>query len=226
MRVLLNMRISNFERVDICSYVQKQLCNFFPSRVEERCKLNISYIELAFDRVEYCFSAIKRKYYQVDGVPVFNLFNSDHYAIFLYYLSNTVYQREGDSELASKIFLLNKALHGIDAFYSIKLPDIFYFVHPLGTVLGNAAYENYFVVYQNCSVGAKHGGGYPVFSEGTVLYEKSSVIGDCRFGRNVIIGSNSSIIDGDLADNSLLVGVYPKHRILENKLNVIQNIFG
>ena len=37
-------------------------------------------------------------------------------------------------------------LHGIDVFFTVDLPDIFLFCHPLCTVLGRAQYSDYFLV--------------------------------------------------------------------------------
>ena len=219
------MKIINIDKEKIAAYLILQLTNFFP--VEERIDRVIlsAYIDASFQRLAYCFVSINKKYYQRNGVVEFNILNSDHYAVFLYLLSNTVYQKEGDSTLATRLFLLNKSLHGLDVFYSISLPEVFYFVHPIGTVLGGASYSDYFVVYQGCTVGATSAGMYPTFSKGVIMYEKSSVIGDCRLGENVIVGSNSSVINCEIEANSVVVGNYPQHRLLKNKANVITDMF-
>jgi serine O-acetyltransferase len=220
------MKIVNIDKKRIVQYVSMQLSSFFPLDEELNKTLLSTYVDMALERLAYCFSSINKKYYQNDNVAEFNVLNSDHYAMFLYFLSNTVYRQEGELTLAERLFLLNKSLHGLDAFYSISLPDIFYFVHPLGTVLGHANYSDYFVVYQGCTIGSTVAGKYPAFSKGVVMYEKSTVIGDCTVGENVIIGSNSSIIDCKIDHNSVVVGNYPTHRVLKNKYNVISGMFG
>lgn len=219
------MKLINIDKESLGPYIVRQLSSFFPLDVRINKTLLLKYVGVALERIEHCIGSINKKYYQSDSIAEFNILNSDHYAMFLYFLSNTVYQKEGDSSLASKIFLLNKSLHGLDVFHSISLPEIFYFVHPVGTVLGNASYSDYFVVYQGCTVGATSSGIYPSFSKGVVLYEKSSVIGDCSVGENVIIGSNSSIINSEIQSNRVVVGNYPNHRILRNKANVIADMF-
>lgn len=50
---------------------------------------------------------------------------SDQYAMFLYLLSNTIHRRTDWQSLCDKLFFLNKALYGIDAFYEVEFPDIF-----------------------------------------------------------------------------------------------------
>ena len=52
------------------------------------------------------------------------------------------FKRLSKEDLASKAYCLNKALHAIDVFYEVELPEIFFLEHPLGTVLGRAKYSN------------------------------------------------------------------------------------
>ncbi|TXH71058.1 MAG: serine acetyltransferase [Thiothrix sp.] len=178
----------------------------------------------------YSAAYINRKYYQENGNPIFHQFNSDHYAMFLYFLSNTLYKNNKIIE-ATKIFLLNKALHGIDAFYSIVLPEIFYFVHPIGTILGNAVYSDYLVVYQGVTVGSDRNeqninGLYPEFSKGCTLLANSSIIGKCRIGENVILGAHSFIRNRVVSDNIIILGQYPNNQYIENRHHYLNYYFG
>jgi len=177
------------------------------------------------DRLAYCFKHIKKPYYFENNINLFNHLHGDHYAMFLYLLSNTIWEVDKNEQLASKIFLLNKMLHGIDAFYQIKLPEIFFFIHPVGTVLGNAKYSNYLVVYQNCSIGANEKLNYPIFKGSTLLFSKSSIIGDCTIGSNTIFGANSFILDTNISDNSVVVNSFPNHRVLKNDRNILDIMF-
>lgn len=179
----------------------------------------------ALERMEHCFSKIHRKYYQEEDCAVFDHLNSDHFASFLYFFSNTVWRETGDTSLPTRLFYLNKAMHGLDLFYSVEMPDIFLLVHPLGTVLGNAKYKDYLVVYQNVTVGADEAGVYPVFDTGTVLYAKSTVIGACEFGKNVVLGANAFVLNANVPGNSLVVGHYPLNRISPTSLSVQKRIF-
>ncbi len=182
-------------------------------------------LKLTLERVSFCFSHINLKYYREGDAIVFNHLNSDHFATFLYILSNTAWIETQDIELPSRLFYLNKIMHGIDLFYSVKMPDIFLLVHPVGTVLGNAKYNDYFVAYQNVTVGADEAGIYPSFGVGTVLYAKSTVIGECKLGRDVIVAANTFMINLDIPDNTLVVGQYPSCRLIPSSMSVTQRIF-
>jgi serine O-acetyltransferase len=41
-----------------------------------------------------------------------------------------------NTTLADRIYYLNKALNGLDLFYEVEMPDVFYLDHPVGTVIG------------------------------------------------------------------------------------------
>ena len=188
------MKLS-LNKTDLLKFVVKQVNNIIPDLNPLKSGEIEKAFDVALDRLEYCLSKIKSKYYFENGNSVFNHLNSDHYCIFLYYLSNSIYKENNNEEVATKFFLLNKFLSGIDAFYSVELPDVFMVVHPVGTVLGKAKYKNYFIAYQNVTVGATDEGIYPEFGEGVILYSKTSVIGKSKVGSNVIFGSNSFIIN-------------------------------
>lgn len=210
---------------NLTQYVLQQLNHFFPDQYLVRYSDLHSSVEEALQRIYFSFKHIQLKYYCANGNTLFNHLNSDHYCVFLYYLSNTVYVRLKQESIASKIFLLNKALHGIDAFYSIKLPDIFMVVHPLGTILGNASYANYLVVYQNCSVGASIEDIYPTFGEKTILYSKSSILGNTICGSNVVFGSGSFVLNQTIPSFSTIVGQYPQHKIMSSNSAIFDRIF-
>ena len=179
---------------------------------------------LTLERLEFCFSNIRKKYYYQHSVINFDHLNSDHMATLLYFLGNTIWKETGDTKFPTRLFYLNKILHGLDLFYSIKMPDIFLLVHPVGTVLGKARYENYFVAYQNCTVGAITD-SYPVFEAGTILYSGSTVLGSCRFGENVVLGANSMLVNTVIPSNSLVLGQYPFHKVVSNSKSVRERCF-
>ena len=143
--------------------------------------------------------------------------------MFLYYLSNSIWKDTQDDILPSKLFYLNKIMHGLDLFYSVSMPDIFLLVHPVGSVLGNASYSNYFICYQNCTVGSDI--DYPLFDEGVVLYAHASVIGKCNIGKNVRLGAYSFVINTDIPDNVTVLGQYPNHKIIPATHTVLSDFF-
>ena len=206
------------------AYVASLLRHHFPDGYEPDRTLG-PLVASALEKVEYCFGHIHRKYYH-DGTDVlFDHLNGDHFASFLYFLANTAWRNSASVELPSRLFYLNKVMHGIDLFYSVTMPEVFMLVHPLGTVLGHAHYGNHLVVYQNVTVGADEAGIYPRFGDGTVLYSKSSVIGECLFGDDVVVGANAFVLNTDVPGGSLVVGQYPAHHIKPTAGSVAMRVF-
>lgn len=186
-------------------YVLNQLANFFPDKSTDNEPAIRKALPTALDRVEFCFSKINIKYYTEGSDVLFNHLNGDQYAVFLYYLGNTVYRLGGEPTVSTRLFLLNKLLTGLDAYYEVELPDIFILVHPLATVLGRANYANYLMVYQRCSIGSNHG-VYPTIGPYTTLHPGASVFGHCTIEGNCSLAAQAMLIDTDLKHNSVYFG--------------------
>jgi serine O-acetyltransferase len=206
------------------TYVLDLVCHHFPDGYRPAYAL-APLLERTLQRVEHCFSYIHRKYYREGDEVLFDHLNGDHFASFLYFLGNTIWRETQDTELPTRLFYLNKVMHGLDLFYSVTMPDIFLLVHPLGSVLGNARYGDYFVVYQNVTVGSDEAGIYPSFGSGTVLYAKSTVIGACTFGNDVVLAANTFILNTNVPTGSLVIGQYPVHRIIPSAITVARRVF-
>jgi len=217
--------LSSIHKKSLILYVLGQCNNFFPDGKSVNYNDLESPVSTTIDRLQYCFSKIITPYYKRDGLPYFNHLHGDHYSMFLYLLSNTCYKQSGNEDIAAKLFLLNKTLFGIDAYYKIELPEIFMFIHPVGTILGNATYKNNFVVYQGVTIGATTDWVYASFSESTILYSNCSIIGNCKLGSNFVLAANASLVNCVIPANKIVVGNYPDHRILENKNNLISKYF-
>lgn len=205
------------------NYVLRLVAAHLPDDFQPQCQLGL-YFAQALERIEHCFSRIERKYYSNKGNVVFNHLNADHMAAFLYFLGNTMWRETGDTGFPTRLFYLNKIMHGLDLFYSVRMPEVFLLVHPVGTVLGNADYGDYLVVYQNCTVGAVTD-VYPSFGNGTILYSRSSVLGNCRIGDNVVFAANSQIVNFNVPSDSLVLGQYPQQRLVRNSKAVRQRCF-
>lgn len=209
---------------ELRKYVKRLLVNHLPDSAEVSSVLSDTLIQTALSRIEHCFSRIHQKYYTEDGRTAFDHMNGDHMASLLYFLSNSAWREHEDPDLAKRLFYLNKILHGVDLFYSVEMPDVFKLVHPLGSVLGKAQYGNYLVVYQNVTVGADTD-VYPRFGEGVILFSKTSVIGDCKVGSNVVFAANSMIVDSNVTDDTVVVGQYPDQQYFPNERSVRQRSF-
>ena len=203
---------TSLKQKDLVSYVASQIKAFFPdgSTVKKACLQ--ACVGRALERLEHCLSKIAHKYSRQGQDVLFDHLNGDQYAAFLYFLNNEVTRKAFDVRLCSKIYLLNKALHGLDLFYEVQLPDIFSLTHPLGTVLGRATYADYLLVYQGCNVGSNKN-IYPVLGEYVCLHPGSSVLGNCHVGNNCRIAAGSLLLDQDLADDSVYIGSPRQHLI-------------
>lgn len=218
------MRLS-LPRTDLALYVRKQFENLFPDGADlgDLQKL----VDLALERIEHCFSRVRLKGFFANGEARFSHWHSDQYAIFLYYLANSAFREKPGHPVADKAYALNKALHALDAYYEVGLPDVFAVQHPVGTVLGRAAYSDYFICYHNCTVGANLDNDYPAFGRGIVMYGGSRVIGKTALGDNTLVSTGAIVIDGGTFEpDSVLHGIHPNARRTATRRNVMREIFG
>lgn len=195
----------------LCDYVGRQANVLFPDGAP--VSIAALWVTEALARLETSLEAVADPSFQRDGETFFNHLHSDQYGMFLYLLANSAYRAGGPRSVCEKLFCLNKALYGIDAFYEIELPRIFLFCHAGGTVLGRAQYSDYFLVYQHCTVGAARGaegaarGIYPVLGKYVSLYAGASVLGACKIGDNCRISAGSVVINKRLKPNTMYRGV-------------------
>ena len=204
------MKIS-IEKLELTKLVEKQLNNFFDISKTEK---NLIYknINKVLLKTEYCFSKSKNKYFKKNKKTYFNPFNSDQYAIFLYFFSNHIYTayKKKYENLASKFYYLNKALNGFDLLYSIKMPKVFFPYHAVGSVIGRAKFGNHFSFSQNCTVG-NNKGVYPKIGNHVEMLSGSKILGNCKIGNNVLFSANSYIKDLNVPSNTIVFGQYPKN---------------
>lgn len=210
------MRVrSTLTGAGLAAYVVRQANMLFPDGEDLKIDDVTPAVPRALERLEHCFTRIDSKYFSdVDGA-VFNHLHGDQYAMWLYLLSNELHRQGAPAATCSKLFLLNKTLHGCDIFYEVELPSIFLLVHPLGTVLGRGRYSDYFVSYQRCGVGSNHD-VYPTFGSHVTLRPGSAVLGNSRIGNLCQIAAESLVIDRDLPDNSLYIG-NPKTAVVKRQ---------
>lgn len=183
-------------RSELYEYVGRQLDNFFPDKFKFGGKNTKSALDLALDRLEYCYKRVSYRHYCVDGEVEFRHLYSDQYCQFLYFYSNSLWKEYGEKVFCDKIINLNKTLNGILCPYTVNLPDIFIFVHPVGTVLGNAFYSNYLVVMQNVGVNYANGdNGLEPLRLGRALFLSTGakIIGNQPIGDRVSIGVNTVV---------------------------------
>lgn len=189
---------------DFKGYTSAQLNHFFPDNQTVRFQeVGKSFFDIALDRTAHCFSKISLEPYRKNGTAFLNHLHSDQYAVFLWFLSNSVWKETENTILANKIFYLNKSLHGFSCMYDTKLPDIFLLLHTVGTVLGKAEYSDFLVAAQGSTVGAQ-GGKYPKLGKGVSLLPYSSIVGDCIIGDRVSVGIGASVYKRNI-ENGMVV---------------------
>ena len=210
------MKLS-LKKEELLSYICKQINNTIPDgKIITNTILRPSF-NLSLERLEFCFSKINLKYCRENNQVVFNHLYSDQYSTFLYFLSNSAYKNNLSKNVCEKIYCLNKYLNAIDIYFEVELPNIFLFVHPIGTVLGKAKYSDFLAVYQQCTVGsnkAKH----PVIGKYVTLRPNSSILGNCKVSDNCELGAKSLLVDKNLNKNSLYTGNPRKFLIKKNKI--------
>ena len=55
-------------------------------------------------------------------------------------------------DLCDKIYGISKSFSSADIYYEVKMPEIWFFDHPQGSVMGRAEYSNFFSFGQGCTV--------------------------------------------------------------------------
>lgn len=196
---------SSLDAAGLAAYAAAQMNAMFPDPAPVAKDDLRSAVDVALARLDHCFSYIDNRYFFDGENTVFNHLNGDQYAMWLYLLANELYRQGGQTSICSKLFLLNKALHGLDAFYEVELPSVFLLVHPLGTVLGRGRYSDFFVAYQRCGIGSNRD-VYPVLGRHLTLRPGSAILGHCTIGDHCQLASESLILDRDLPDNTLYIG--------------------
>ena len=193
------LNIVDLGRDGLLDYTVKQISNLIPDGRHALIRPVLDrYFDEALERVRRCINAVKT--WEVDR---FYYLHSTQYCTYLYFLSNTIWRETGSAEVPTKLFLLNKALNGIDLFYEIGMPDIFFIGHSTCIVLAKAVYSDYFVIYQNATVGKNHGVA-PVIGEGVVMYPNTAVIGKSAIGKGAIISQGVSVINDDVASGCMV----------------------
>ena len=166
------MKLIDHTPDSLAAYVTAQCANLVPDGREAAFRQAVdAHLAEALERMHRCINACAP--WRPDQ---FNVLQSSQHCIFLYYLANTMYRRSGETAAATRLFLMNKALNGIDLFYEIAMPEVFYIGHSTGIVLAKATYGNYLVLYQNINVG-RHIADIPVIGDRVILYPNCSVVG-------------------------------------------------
>lgn len=194
-RMILSLSLN-----DLIKYVFRQMNNLFPDGNGDNILKYRKEFYYTIERMEKCFINVKNHNYSKGTETYFNHLYSDQYTMFLWFLSNTIWNNKYDSNICNKLFYMNKALNGFSCMYDTELPEIFLLLHTVGTVLGKAQYSNYFIATQGCTVGAHHG-NYPKIGNHVSLLPNASIVGNCVIANNVSVGINATVYNTNVDDN-------------------------
>jgi serine O-acetyltransferase len=183
------LRLSLGDEAALLAYLGRQLEHFFPDGRTGQQPLLHAALRPALQRLQRVINAVR--WWPADE---FDHLHSSQYTSFLYCLARELWLGSSDRPLCNKLFGLNKALNGIDLFYEIEMPEVFFIGHSVGIVLAKATYGNRLVLYQGCTVGKNHGAA-PVLGEGVVMYPGSAIIGRCEIGAGSVIGQGVSVVN-------------------------------
>ena len=166
------MNLVDHTRESLVAYTTAQCASIVPDGREDTFRKAVdAHLDETLERLHRCINACAP--WRPDE---FNVLQSSQHCIYLYYLSNTIWTRSGDTAAPTRLFLMNKAFNGIDLFYEIAMPEVFYIGHSVGIVLAKATYGEYLVLYQGSTVG-RHKQDIPQLGERVILYPGSAVIG-------------------------------------------------
>ena len=192
------LRLSLGSASALADYVERQLAHFFPDgAADQRLPLD-THMAAALRRLQHLISAVR--WWPMDE---FDHLHSSQYTIFLYLLANTLWRAGVPRPLCNKLFGLNKALNGIDLFYEIEMPEVFFIGHSVGIVLAKATYGERLVLYQGCTVGKNHGVA-PVIGANVVMYPGSAIIGRCQIADGSVIAQGVGVVNQSTPGNCLV----------------------
>jgi len=184
------LKLRNHTRQSLVAYVVAQSMAIVPDGREAAFRRSVeAHLDEALARLHRCINACAP--WRPDE---FDVLQSSQHATFLYFLANSIWKGSGDTEAPVRLFLMNKALNGIDLFYEIAMPEVFYIGHSLGVVLAKAAYGNYLVLYQHATVG-RHKDQVPVIGERVVLYPGSTVAARSVVEDDAVVSQGASVIN-------------------------------
>jgi serine O-acetyltransferase len=175
----------------LVGFVCRQLAHVIPDGHDARAAVATA-LPAALQRTRRCIAGV-RAWQAGDFDPLV----SGQYASFLYLLGNELWARHDDAATATRLFLLNKSLHGLELFHEVELPEVFFLSHTPGLVFAKASYGNRLVVHQACTIGRKVGGERPVLGERVVLFPGSMVIGCCHVRDGSVVAPGVCLVDTD-----------------------------
>jgi serine O-acetyltransferase len=183
------VKLVDHSRASLLDYIVRQQAQIVPDGREDAFrKACDGHFDEALARLSVCIDACSPW-----RPGEFNVLQSSQHTIFLYYLANTIWRRSGETAAPVRLFLMNKALNGIDLFYEIAMPPVFYIGHSVGIVLAKAVYGDHLVLYQGVTVG-RHKDQIPKIGDRVVLYPGSAVVAGAVVEDDAVLSQGVRVI--------------------------------
>lgn len=225
------MKIS-LSRNELKNYVESQLDCFFPDKYKMVGNDIDSAFELGLELLENCFKYLTfPAYCDGEGQTYFSHLHSDQYAQFLYYFSNSLWKTSQNKVICDKLIYLNRVLNNFFFSYKGNLPDIFFLAHPVGTILGNAVYNDFLVVFQNVTINTSaddQGNPAPQLGKGLFLGAGAKIIGNKKIGNRVSISVDTVVYNQEIPDDKVVITDSKGEVIIKNRTKsncMAQNYF-
>ena len=194
-------------RSELRDYIARQLDSFYPDGYHMEGESVDRAFNRGLERLEYCFQHISFPAYNDGKQTYFSHLHSDQYAQLLYYFANSLWMDSQNRVICDKLIGLNKTLNGFFVSYKGKLPDVFFLGHPVGSVIGNADYSDFLVVFQNVTINTAEGPQgetAPSLGQGVFLGAGAKIIGNKRIGNGVSVGVDAVVYNEEIEDNMVV----------------------
>lgn len=189
-------------------YVRQQANYMFPDDYDLHGEDITRAFDDALQRLEYCFKYISfPAYCDESGQTHFSHYHADQYTQFLAYFSHSLWNISQNKPACDKLLYLNRSLHSIFISYKCKIPDIYFLGHPVGTIMGNADYSNFLVVFQNVTINTAGDGNtlLPKLGKGLFLGAGAKIIGNKPIGNGVSVGVDVLVHNTEIPDNKVVI---------------------
>ncbi len=143
-------------------------------------------------------------------------FNSSFRLLLNYRVGNFLILRKKPNSSLIKYFryrMITK--RGCYISYTAEIGENIRFPHPIGIVVGEGVkLGNNIKIWQHVTLGSSGRTGqnqsYPKIGDHVRIYEKASLLGDIKVGKNTIIGAYSLVLN-DVPDNNITRGIPAKN---------------
>ena len=213
--------VLSLESHELKDYLKSQLDFYFPDKY--RCIGNDidQAFDLALERMENCFKEITYPAYSDDsGQTFFSHLHGDQYAQFLYFFSNSLWRISQNKRICDKVMYLNRCLNCFFFSYKCNLPDIFFLAHPIGSIIGNACFSDYLVVFQNVTINTdrdSEGNPAPVIGKGLFLGAGAKIIGNKPIGDRVSISVDTVVYNQEVGNDKVVLTNSDGQTIIQNR---------